>query len=173
MAPMRNVFAPTMLASMMLVGLSACQTVPAKAVFSKQQVAALAEQGFRPVGENFELGISDKVLFGFDQSELSTETGAVVQKIASALKGVGIHGATIEGHTDALGADEYNLDLSRRRAEAVKAALAAAGMPADSVRAQGLGETDPIETNDTEDGRAQNRRVVIVVTPADAIRVKR
>jgi OOP family OmpA-OmpF porin len=79
----------------------------------------------------------------------------------------------VEGHTDALGADDYNLDLSRRRAEAVKAALATAGLPADAIRAQGLGETDPIETNDTEEGRAQNRRVVIVVTPGDAIRVKR
>lgn len=80
------------------------------------------------------------MLFGFDRSDLSPETGAVVGKIAAALTSVGIHGATVEGHTDALGADDYNLDLSRRRAEAVKAALATAGLPADAIRAQGLGE---------------------------------
>ncbi|HPB20767.1 MAG TPA: OmpA family protein [Novosphingobium sp.] len=170
MAPMRNRLALVTLAAGLL---AACQTVPARAAFSEQQVAALAQQGFRPVGENYELGIADKVLFGFDRSDLSPETGAVVGKIAAALTSVGIHGATVEGHTDALGADDYNLDLSRRRAEAVKAALATAGLPADAIRAQGLGETDPIETNDTEEGRAQNRRVVIVVTPGDAIRVKR
>lgn len=168
MVPMRNGFALFMLA-----GLAACQTVPAKPAFSKQQVAALTQQGFRPVGENFELGIADKVLFGFDRSELSPETAAVVEKLGRALTSVGIHGATIEGHTDALGADEYNLDLSRRRAEAVKAALATTGMPSTSIRAEGLGETDPVESNETEEGRAQNRRVVVVVTPADAIRVKR
>lgn len=168
MAPMRNGFALVLLAA-----LAACQTVPAQPAFSKRQVAALTEQGFRPVGENYELGISDKVLFGFDRSEVSPETVAVVDKLARALTAVGINGATIEGHTDALGADDYNLNLSQRRAEAVKAALAGAGMPAGSIRAQGLGEADPVETNDTVEGRAQNRRVVIVVTPADAIRVKR
>lgn len=168
MAPMRNT-----LALVMLAALAACQTVPDRPAFSKQQVAALTGQGFRPVGENYELGISDKVLFGFDSSELSAETGAVVDKLSKALVGAGIRGATVEGHTDALGADDYNLDLSQRRAVAVKAAFEAAGMPAGSIRAQGLGESDPVETNDTEEGRAQNRRVVIVVTPADAIRVKR
>lgn len=168
MAPLRKGIALILLAA-----LAACQTVPAKPGFSKRQIAALKAEGFKLVGEDFELGISDKVLFGFDKSELSPETGEVVQKLAKALTGVGISGATIEGHTDAKGADDYNLDLSRRRAEAVKAALASAGMRAESVRALGMGETDPIESNDTEEGRAQNRRVVIVVTPTDAIRVKR
>ena len=59
------------------------------------------------------------------------------------------------------------------RATAVKGALSASGLPDREIRALGMGESDPIETNETEEGRAQNRRVVIVITPADAMRVRR
>lgn len=157
----------------LMAGLAACQTVPSRPGFSKRQVATLTEHGFKPVDGNYELGISDKVLFAFDRSELSPDTSLVVDHLAKVLLGVGIHGATVEGHTDSTGADAYNLDLSQRRATAVKGALAGSGLPESEIRAQGLGESDPIESNETEEGRAQNRRVVIVITPSDAMRVRR
>ena len=157
----------------LMAALAACQTVPTRPGFSKRQVATLTEHGFKPVEGNYELGISDKVLFGFDRSELSPDTSVVVDHLAKVLLGVGIHGATVEGHTDSTGADAYNLDLSQRRATAVKGALTASGLPDREIRALGMGESDPIETNETEEGRAQNRRVVIVITPADAMRVRR
>lgn len=151
--------------------LAACQTTPQKPGFSKAQVATLVAEGFKPVGENYELGIADKVLFAVDQSDLPPENSAIVERLARTLAGVGINGAMVEGHTDSTGSDEYNLALSERRAVTVKAALATGGLSAASLRAQGMGETDPIETNDTEEGRAQNRRVVVVVTPLDAVPV--
>jgi outer membrane protein OmpA-like peptidoglycan-associated protein len=108
------------------------------------------------------------VLFAVNVSDLVPENAAVIDRLAKALAGVGIHGLTVEGHTDSSGSDEYNQALSERRAASVKGAMATSGLVPAEVRAVGFGESDPIETNDTEEGRAQNRRVVIVVTPMDA-----
>lgn len=160
-----------MLAALAL--LAACQTLPHKPGFSKRQVAVLVAEGFKPVGDNYELGIADKVLFAVDQSDLPAEGAAVVDRLAKVLGGVGISGAMVEGHTDATGSDEYNQALSERRANTVRDALAKGGLSPTGVRAQGFGESDPIESNDTEEGRTQNRRVVVVVTPLDAVPVRK
>ena len=156
------------LALLATAALAACQTVPPKPGFSKQQVAALTQVEFQPVGENYELGLSDRVLFAVDQSDLTSEAAAKIDRIAAVLQGVDLHGAGVEGHTDSTGSSEYNQDLSNRRASSVKAEFVKAGMPEANVRAVGKGETQPVAGNDTPEGRQQNRRVVIVVTPADA-----
>lgn len=156
------------LALFAIAALAACQTVPAKPGFSAKQVAVLTQEEFKPVGENYELGLSDRVLFEVDKSDLSPEAVTRISKIAAALKGVDIDGAGVEGHTDSTGSDDYNQQLSERRAATVKIEFVKAGMPEANVRAVGKGETQPISGNDTDEGRAQNRRVVIVVTPADA-----
>jgi OOP family OmpA-OmpF porin len=150
------------------VALAACQTAPKKLGFSKQQVAALSAEGFKPVEDNYELGLLDRVLFAVDQSDLSPEATGVIDRLAKVLLGVGIHGAGIDGHTDSTGSSEYNQSLSDRRAASVKRQMAASGMAEAELRARGLGETMPVAGNDTDEGRAQNRRVVIIVTPLDA-----
>lgn len=155
-------------AAALVVALAACQTVPKKLGFSEKQVEALTEAEFKPVGDNYELGLSDRVLFAVDQSELSPEAVGTIDKLASVLQSVEIDGAGVEGHTDSSGSDDYNQQLSERRAASVKAQFVKAGMPAANVRAVGRGETQPIASNDTPEGRAQNRRVVIIVTPEDA-----
>ena len=156
------------LALLAITALAACQTVPAKPGFSAKQVAALTQAEFKPVGDNYELGLSDRVLFEVDSSDLGPEAAARVDKLTDVLKGVEIHGAGVEGHTDSTGSDEYNRLMSERGALAVKAEFVKAGMPEANVRAIGKGETQPVASNDTPEGRQQNRRVVIVVTPADA-----
>lgn len=148
--------------------LAACQTVPQRPGFSDKQVAALTEAEFKPVGENYELGLSDRVLFEVDRSDLSGEAVGTIDKLAAVLTSVAIDGAGVEGHTDSTGSPDYNQQLSERRAAAVKAQFVIVGMPAANVRAVGRGETQPIGSNDTPDGRTQNRRVVIIVTPDDA-----
>ena len=70
----------------------------------------------------------------------------------------------IYGHTDSKGADSYNLSLSERRAGAVKSYLSAKGVPSSRMIAMGVGEADPIASNDNEAGRAQNRRVEFAIT---------
>ncbi|MCL4792713.1 MAG: OmpA family protein, partial [Gammaproteobacteria bacterium] len=70
----------------------------------------------------------------------------------------------VRGHTDSRGADDYNLGLSRRRAEAVRNYLIEKGTPAERLTAVGIGEADPIADNETEEGRALNRRVSLEFT---------
>lgn len=71
---------------------------------------------------------------------------------------------TIEGHTDSVGGDDYNQALSEHRAEAVRDYLVSQGIPADSATAKGFGKTMPVASNDTAEGRQQNRRVELVVS---------
>ena len=72
----------------------------------------------------------------------------------------------IEGHTDSVGTDEFNQQLSERRADSVRDFLAENGVPASSITARGFGKTQPVATNDTADGRQRNRRVELVVNGA-------
>lgn len=162
-----------LISAALIAVLAACATVPARPGFSKRQVAVLTQNGFKPEGENYELGLSDRVLFDVDKADLKPEMTATLDQLTRSLSGVGIHGAAVEGHTDSTGADEYNQALSDRRAQAVKARIVAAGMADGEVLAQGKGESEPIADNASDEGRAQNRRVVIVVTPANAMAIKR
>jgi outer membrane protein OmpA-like peptidoglycan-associated protein len=70
----------------------------------------------------------------------------------------------VEGHTDSIGSDEYNMKLSQRRADAVRDYLTSNGIPQTNVQAIGLGKDGPVASNDTAAGRQQNRRVEMVVS---------
>jgi outer membrane protein OmpA-like peptidoglycan-associated protein len=70
----------------------------------------------------------------------------------------------VEGHTDSVGAADYNQQLSEKRSEAVRSYLVAQSIPATSVGATGFGEAQPVATNGTASGRQQNRRVELVVS---------
>jgi len=79
----------------------------------------------------------------------------------------GLH-LEVEGHTDSVGSDEYNQQLSEKRAEAVRSYLVQQGIPDSAIVARGLGKSSPVATNDTPEGRQQNRRVEMVIS-GDAI----
>ena len=102
------------------------------------------------------------ILFDFDQATLRPESQAALARLLAALQANPSMRLTIEGHTDSDGADDYNLDLSDRRARAVVAWLVASGIAAERLEAAGRGETRPVASNDTADGRALNRRVEAV-----------
>lgn len=157
-----------LLALVAAAGLAACQTVPAQGGFTRAQRAALVENGFVENGDQFELGLQDRLLFGFDAASLQPPLRARLVQLASALHAVAILGARVEGNTDSTGDAAYNVQLSLRRAQAVKRAMVEGGMPEASITAIGNGETNPIESNGTAQGREENRRVVIIVTPQDA-----
>jgi outer membrane protein OmpA-like peptidoglycan-associated protein len=76
------------------------------------------------------------------------------------------------GHTDNRGSDEYNYDLSRRRAAAVADELISDGVSPSRIGTRGEGESRPVATNDTPEGRAMNRRVEINVTPDQGLRAE-
>jgi OOP family OmpA-OmpF porin len=85
--------------------------------------------------------------------------------VAKALKDQGYKAIVVEGHTDSRGSDENNMKLSQRRADSVRSHLITQGITADKITAVGWGESRPVADNDTAEGRANNRRVELVVTP--------
>lgn len=105
-----------------------------------------------------------KVHFGFDQSKLSDEATAALDDFASKLKSDNANVyVEIQGYTDSVGTDEYNLKLGQERAEAVRRYLNSVGVPLNRMSTISYGKTNPIADNSTRDGRAENRRVVLVV----------
>jgi outer membrane protein OmpA-like peptidoglycan-associated protein len=107
--------------------------------------------------------IARGILFDTDRDVLKPESAPVIRLIAQALEKNPSLKLLIEGHTDSVGDATHNLDLSKRRAEAVKAVLVAQfNVDASRLSTNGLGSTKPVDTNDTPQGRAQNRRVELV-----------
>ena len=101
------------------------------------------------------------VEFEFNKDTVLAVYGDQLEAIAAAMSTYEDIELVLEGHTDSRGSDDYNADLSDRRAKAVKAKLAADyGIAASRISAIGYGESRPIDSNDTDDGRARNRRVV-------------
>lgn len=98
----------------------------------------------------------DAAHFGFDSTELTSDAEAFLAGIAASLMGKSL---TAHGHTDSTGPESYNMDLSERRAQTVADFLGEQGVA--DINVVGHGETDPIASNDTKDGRAMNRRVDI------------
>lgn len=107
--------------------------------------------------------VSHAILFDTNSDRIKPESAAAIQTIAKGLQGAPTMKVLIEGHTDATGDAARTLDLSKRRAEAVKGVLVAQfGIDAARLTTNGLGSTKPIDSNDTPMGRAQNRRVEFV-----------
>jgi outer membrane protein OmpA-like peptidoglycan-associated protein len=103
------------------------------------------------------------IYFDFNKDTLKPESEPVLKEIAQAMTDNPDWNLTVEGHTDNVGGDPYNLELSQRRAAAVKQSLVSQfNIAADRLLTGGFGASRPIETNDTLEGRARNRRVELV-----------
>ena len=100
--------------------------------------------------------------FDFNKAILKPEGKSELDHAAEALKAEPALKATIEGHTDSVGSDAYNMKLSERRANAARDYLVSQGIDAGRITTQGFGESKPVASNDTEEGRAQNRRVEVL-----------
>lgn len=111
--------------------------------------------------------LSGSVIFPSGKSELLPGARGKLSEVATALtQGDASSKIVVEGHTDSVGSAEMNQALSLRRAESVRDELVAQGLPAERVTVQGFGPTRPVAENTTPAGRANNRRVEIVVQPA-------
>jgi len=97
--------------------------------------------------------------FGFDKAEVNESGKAVLDTAIQTVAGCKELRLNVTGHTDATGAEAYNEGLSERRARAVRDYLVSKGVEANRITAQGVGEAQPVASNDTRDGRARNRRV--------------
>jgi len=116
------------------------------------------------VGEGIVVEFSSAVLFGFDQSDLSDDATVSLDKLVKVLNAYPDTNIEVQGHTDSKGSEAYNQTLSEKRSTRVSDYLLAHEIKAERVTTRGFGETMPEYDNETEEGRAQNRRVEFLIT---------
>ncbi len=135
-----------------------------RAAQAAADLAAFASVKQEPRG--MVITLSGSVLFSSNHAELLPSAQVKLNEVALALTRQDVESKiVVEGHTDSQGQPEYNQDLSQRRAQSVRDYLVSRGIAADRVTAQGFGLTRPIADNTSPEGRANNRRVEIVVQP--------
>lgn len=122
------------------------------------------------VGEGIAVTFPDGTLFGYDSDELMPGARDNMRKFAASLEKYPSTRAMIVGHTDTRGSTAYNADLSQRRADATANFIAQGGVARSRLDTSGRGESEPIATNDTENGRQQNRRVEVAIYADEASR---
>jgi flagellar motor protein MotB len=139
--------------------------LPCSFDYDKIRFEGFTDKGNRVTGEKFMKGLQETLAmnlnFDFDKTNLNAKNLEEVKKIANYLKSNSDNNIIITGHTDNAGTSDYNLDLSIKRAEAVKRALVNFGIDQKRVQAFGRGETMPYVPNDTEENRSRNRRIEI------------
>lgn len=123
-------------------------------------------------GEGIIVRFNEKVLFGYDRSDLNTTAKANLDKLNSILVKYPETNITIIGHTDSKGSDSYNQTLSETRARSVTTYAGQNGVDMARLTAIGKGESDPIAVNKTEEGRASNRRVEFVITANEKMKAE-
>jgi outer membrane protein OmpA-like peptidoglycan-associated protein len=134
----------------------------ARAMASLEQLAAVKEDARETV-----ITLSGSVLFKTGEAALLPVAEQSLTEVAEALKTIaGESVVKVEGYTDSRGTEEANLALSRARAEAVRSFLTSRGMKPDQLKAEGRGESNPVADNNTAEGRANNRRVELIVQKA-------
>lgn len=144
--------------------LAGCATPPPpKPTLAERQTETLSKLGFKKVDDGWMLILPDRISFEFNKDDLKPEFRKTITSFAHELLSVDIRQLRVEGHTDNVGAPDYNLALSQRRAGVVADAFVAEGFAAKDVERKGLGADHPAADNASPEGRAQNRRVEIIV----------
>lgn len=115
------------------------------------------------VGEGIKITFESGFMFAHDSDEITTVTKDNLSKLAGTLDKYDDTNILVEGHTDATGTDEYNRELSERRASSVKDYLKDQGIASKRIEDVGYGESQPIADNETTDGRQKNRRVEVAI----------
>ena len=116
------------------------------------------------VGEGIVVEFSSNVLFGFDQTNLSSESKVSLDKLVKVLNTYNETDIELQGHTDSKGSLAYNQNLSEERAGSVSGYLLGAGIASNRMTIKGYGETAPKYDNGSAEGRSQNRRVEFLIT---------
>ena len=109
--------------------------------------------------------LSGSVLFATGKYELLPIAKEKLNDVAKALQDQGYKEIVVEGHTDSRGSETTNQELSLNRAQSVRTHLVSQGIESDKITAKGMGESHPVAPNDTPEGRANNRRVELIVVP--------
>lgn len=115
------------------------------------------------VGEGIKITFDSGILFDFDSDNLRSASRENLGKLAETLKEYEDTNILIEGHTDSIGDEEYNMELSQERAESVSIYLKELGIRGNRLITKGYGENQPVADNDSEAGRQENRRVEVAI----------
>lgn len=115
------------------------------------------------VGEGILVTFESGLLFDFDSDRIRGSTRQNLDELAASLKKYPKSNLLIVGHTDAIGSQDYNHDLSERRADATARYLGGEGVSRSRIGTRGLGETEPVASNESESGRSRNRRVEVAI----------
>lgn len=157
---LKRLITPFVLTALFLTG---CQAPQGK--FSPEQIAEMKACGFSENNGDWSLGLNDKILFATNDYQLKDDSRQQIQKMASQLAATGLKHMRMDGHTDNYGESSYNEALSLKRANRVADAWAeGAHIPRTNLITRGLGEKYPVASNKTAQGRAENRRVTIVIS---------
>ena len=124
------------------------------------------------VGEGIQVTFASGLLYDFDSDVVRPDAQANLRELAGSLDKYPGSDVLIVGHTDALGTSSYNQSLSERRASAASVYLASQGVARGRIATRGLGETEPVASNDTEAGRQRNRRVEVAIYASEAYRAE-
>lgn len=122
------------------------------------------------VGEGIVVEFNSNILFGFDSYELTPEAKTNLNQLSDVLTDYPDTDIEIQGHTDSKGSDQYNFDLSVRRASAVRNYLAAENISRNRINTVGYGESAPEYDNSSDQGRSMNRRVEFMITANEKMR---
>lgn len=124
------------------------------------------------VGEGILVTFDSGILYDYDSAVVKPAARDNLRKLVASLKKYPGNNVVLVGHTDSDGAESYNQDLSERRARAAADYLVSQGVPRSSIDATGRGETEPVASNDTASGKAQNRRVEIAIFASENYRAE-
>lgn len=154
--PVSGISRRAILTALPLGLLAACQ----RRGLTPEQIAMLQREGFERVGDDWSLGLSERILFASTRAELTPAAQQTVERLGRVLREVGIDRMRVEGHTDSYGDAAYNDQLSERRAQIVANVLISVGLRREDIVAHGLGSRAPLPGVRSN----ENRRVAIIVS---------
>lgn len=132
---------------------------------SYKQARVLKNEGFQLTDEGWSLGLPERLLFDFNESEIKTDHQTEINRLATQLLKYNLTKVKIVGHTDNIGNPEYNVKLSEKRAGNVAELFKAQHFTDENIHIVGKGAEQPIKPNDSDEHRAENRRVSIIIIP--------
>ena len=128
-----------------------------------RQVKMLKKEGFVLTEEGWSLGLPERLLFDFNKSDIKPENGKEIVRLAKQLNKYDLQKLKIVGHTDDIGNPEYNQKLSEERAQSVAGIFLNEGFKQTNLNVIGRGSNQPFVPNTSDENRASNRRVAIII----------
>ena len=130
-----------------------------------RQVKMLKKEGFILTDEGWSLGLPERLLFDFNKADIKPEHGQKINRLTKQLNKYDLHKLKIVGHTDDIGHPEYNQKLSEERAQSVASIFVQQGFKQNDLTVLGRGSSQPFVPNTSDENRANNRRVAVIIIP--------